>query len=83
MTLQANGSGLGRRLRKEWRHHATPASIPAVAAGLATGLPVVLVGAYFGWLDYGLISLPFPYLPNTPMYHRMALLMACVFAIAA
>jgi hypothetical protein len=77
MTLQANGSGLGRRLRKEWRHHATPASIPAVAAGLATGLPVVLVGAYFGWLDYGLISLLGGWLFRTCLTRRCTTAWLC------
>lgn len=56
------------------------------AAALASGLPL-LVGAFFGRMDYGLISsiggLVFLYLPNTPMSHRMVSLMACGFGLAA
>jgi uncharacterized membrane protein YccC len=56
------------------------------AAALSSGLPL-LVGAYFGHLDYGLISslggLVFLYLPETPMYHRMVVLLACAFAMIA
>lgn len=74
MTQRAHGFALGRRLRAEWQHlsafHATRRrwQMP-VAAALATGLPI-LVGAYFGRLDYGLVSslggLAFLYLPDTP-----------------
>lgn len=57
-----------------------------VAAALASGLPL-LVGAYFGHLEYGLVSslggLIFLYLPNSPLQHRMVLLMACAFGMAA
>ena len=56
------------------------------AAALASGLPL-LVGAYFDHMEYGLISslggLVFLYLPETPMYHRMVLLMASAFAMIA
>lgn len=56
------------------------------AAALASGLPL-LVGAWFGHLDYGLISslggMVFLYLPETPMYHRMVVLLACAFALIA
>ncbi|SNS99823.1 Fusaric acid resistance protein-like [Noviherbaspirillum humi] len=56
------------------------------AAALASGFPL-LVGAYFGRLDYGLISslggMVFLYLPGTPLYHRMILVMACAFGMAA
>lgn len=56
------------------------------AAALASGLPL-LVGAYFDRMDYGLISslggLVFLYLPETPLHHRMVLLMACAFAMIA
>jgi uncharacterized membrane protein YccC len=56
------------------------------AAALASGLPL-LVGAYFDHMDYGLISslggLVFLYLPDTPLHHRMVLLMACAFAMTA
>ncbi|MGV3655779.1 MAG: FUSC family protein [Noviherbaspirillum sp.] len=57
-----------------------------VAAALATGLPL-LVGAYFQRMDYGMVSslggLVFLYLPGTPLYHRMVLLMACSFGMMA
>ncbi|EIL96816.1 FUSC family protein [Rhodanobacter thiooxydans] len=91
MSQTPDGTALGRWLRTEWQHLSTfhPSrrrwQMP-VAAGLATGLPV-LVGVYFGRLDYGLVSslggLAFLYLPDTPMHHRMARLMACAFAISA
>jgi hypothetical protein len=55
-----------------------------LAAALATGLPV-LIGAWFGRLDYGLVSslggLTFLYLPSTPLHHRMIFLMACAFGM--
>ena len=57
-----------------------------LAAALSSGLPL-LVGAWFGHLDYGLISslggMVFLYLPETPMYHRMVVLLACAFALIA
>ncbi|SMQ79874.1 Fusaric acid resistance protein-like [Pseudidiomarina planktonica] len=57
-----------------------------VAAALAIGLPL-LVGVYFGRLDYGLVSslggLVFLYVPETPLYHRMLKLMACAFGMTA
>lgn len=56
------------------------------AAALSSGLPL-LVGASFSHLDYGLISslggMLFLYLPETPMYHRMVVLLACAFALIA
>ncbi|ENO89158.1 FUSC family protein [Thauera linaloolentis] len=56
------------------------------AAALASGLPLV-VGAFFGHLEYGLISslggLVFLYQPNTPLSHRMTWLMACSFGMSA
>lgn len=55
-------------------------------AALASGLPL-LVGAWFGHLDYGLISslggLVFLYTPNTPLGHRMVQLMASAFGMIA
>lgn len=55
-----------------------------LAAALSSGLPL-LVGAWFGHLDYGLISslggLVFLYLFETPMHHRMVALLACAFAM--
>jgi len=56
------------------------------AAALATGLPL-LIGAFFGRMDYGLVSslggLVFLHLPDTPLYHRMVCVMACSFGMAA
>ena len=56
------------------------------AAALSSGLPL-LVGAWFGHMDYGLISslggLVFLYLPETPMHHRMGVMMGCTFAMIA
>lgn len=78
-------------LRTEWQHLTTIQhserlwQMPAAAA-LATGLPL-MVGAWFGRMDYGLIStlggLVFLYTPDTPLYHRMVSLMACAFAMTA
>lgn len=57
-----------------------------LAAGLSSGLPL-MVGAYFGRLDFGLVSalggLVFLYVTATPLAHRMVLLMACAFGLAA
>jgi uncharacterized membrane protein YccC len=56
------------------------------AAALSSGLPVG-VGAYFDHLDFGLVSslggIVFLYLPATPLHHRMVMLMACSFGMAA
>ncbi len=56
------------------------------AAALSSGLPL-LIGVFFGHLDYGLVSslggLVFLYLPETPLHHRLALLMACAFSMVA
>lgn len=78
-------------VRAEWRHLTTfnPSTrrwqMP-FAAALASGLPL-MVGAWFGHLEYGLISsiggLTFLYLPNTPLSHRMVWLMACGFGMSA
>lgn len=78
-------------LRTEWQHLTTVNrsdrqwQMP-FAAALATGLPL-LVGAWFDHLAYGLTSslggLVFLYTPNTPLYHRMVLLMASAFAMTA
>ncbi len=55
-----------------------------LAASLASGLPL-LVGAYFGRMDYGLISslggLVFLYLSETSLSHRMVSLMTCAFGM--
>lgn len=78
-------------LREEFRHLTTIHPSDRLwqmpfAASLASGLPL-LVGAYFGRLDYGLVSslggLVFLYLPPTPLYHRMVSLMASAFALTA
>jgi hypothetical protein len=57
-----------------------------VAAALASGLPL-LIGAWLDRMAYGLVSslggLVMLYLPNTPMSHRMVLLMACAFGLIA
>ena len=58
----------------------------AFAAALATGAPL-LVGAWFGRIQYGLVSaiggVVFLHLPHTPLYHRMVTLMACAFTLSA
>ena len=57
-----------------------------VAAALSSGLPLLL-GAFFGRLDYGLVSsiggLTYLYLPSTPLQHRMVWVMACAFGMTA
>jgi len=78
-------------IRNEW--HQLTAITPSnrrwqmpFAAALASGLPL-MVGAYFGHLDYGLISslggLVFLYQPHTPLSHRMTWLMVCGFGMSA
>lgn len=56
------------------------------AAALASGLPL-LIGAWFGRLDNGLVStlggLVFLYLTGTPLSHRMVSLLACAFGMVA
>ena len=56
------------------------------AAALASGLPL-FIGAWFGRLDYGLVSslggLVFLYTPQTEMAQRMLTLMACAFGMIA
>ena len=56
------------------------------AAGLAAGLPIA-IGAWFGHVEYGLISslggMTFLYTPNTRMTRRMVTLMACGFGMTA
>lgn len=56
------------------------------AAALASGLPL-LIGAWFNHLEYGLVAslggLVFLYLPGTPLQHRMVMVMACAFGMAA
>lgn len=66
----------------------TPSDRPwqmPVAAALAMGLPL-LVGCYFGHMEFGLISslggMVFLNLPDTPLHHRMVQLIACAFALS-
>jgi hypothetical protein len=55
-----------------------------LAAALANGLPL-MVGAWFGHLEYGLVSAlgatTLLHLPPTPMHHRMVLLMTVGFGL--
>lgn len=57
-----------------------------LAAALSAGLPL-MVGAWFGRLDYGLASslggMVFLYVPRTALHHRMVTLMACAFGMSA
>lgn len=78
-------------VRSEWRQFATVNASDRrwqmpFGAALASGLPL-MVGAWFGRLDYGLISslggLVFVYMPRTPLHHRMVWLMACAFGMTA
>ncbi len=52
----------------------------ALGVGIVLGLSV-----FFGKLNYGLIAmigaLSFLYVPNTPLYHRMAVTMCCSFGL--
>jgi hypothetical protein len=68
-----------------WQRSDRPLEHPLFAA-LASGLPVA-VGVWVGHMDWGLVGslggMVFLYTPNTPMSHRMVLLMACAFGIAA
>lgn len=54
----------------------------ALGVGIVLGLSV-----FFGKLNYGLIAmigaLSFLYVPNTPLYHRMAVVMCCSFGIVS
>ncbi|MBR0567478.1 FUSC family protein [Azoarcus sp. L1K30] len=83
--------GLKSRIAEEFRQllAITPSNrlwqMP-FAAALASGLPL-LIGAYFGRMDFGLISslggMVFLYLPGSPLSHRMVWLMACGFGMTA
>ncbi|MDD2545233.1 MAG: FUSC family protein [Burkholderiaceae bacterium] len=57
-----------------------------LAAALASGLPL-LVGAFFGRLDYGLVSslggMVFLYTPHQPLAQRMGVVMACALGMTA
>lgn len=56
------------------------------AAALSSGLPL-LFGAWLGRMDVGLVAslggMAFIYLPNTPMSHRMVVMMSAAFGLAA
>lgn len=57
-----------------------------LAAALSSGLPL-MVGAYFGRMDYGLMStlggMVFLSLPNSSLLHRMMMLLAASFGMVA
>lgn len=57
-----------------------------LAAALSSGLPL-MVGAYFGRMDYGLMSslggMVFLSLPNSSLPHRMMMLLAASFGMVA
>lgn len=57
-----------------------------IGAALASGLPL-LAGAAVGHIEFGLVAslggLVFLYLPDTPLAHRMVMLMACAFGMGA
>jgi uncharacterized membrane protein YccC len=91
MSRSLSWSSLTRLIRAEY-HHLTAINSSdrrwqmPFAAALSSGLPL-LIGAWFGHMDYGLISslggMVFLYLPETPMHHRMGMLMGCTFAMIA
>ena len=89
MPLSSTWNKLMALLRAEWRALTTLQATDRawempVAAALAAGLPL-LVGAWFDRMSWGMVSslggLVFLYLPPTPLYHRMVMLMACSFAL--
>jgi uncharacterized membrane protein YccC len=91
MTPSSRWAELKRLIGEELRHLITFKSSDRrwqmpFAAALASGLPL-LIGAFFGRLDYGLVAsmggLVFLYSPATPLSHRMVTLMACAFAMSA
>ncbi len=57
-----------------------------LAAALASGLPL-FIGLYCGHLNWGLTAslggLVFLYMPNTPLRHRMMILMVCSLGMTA
>jgi len=82
---------LKRTVGEEWSQltHMKPNSRPwemALAASIASGVPL-LVGVAFGRFDFGVISmlggLVFLSLPDTPLRHRMVLIMAVAFGTIA
>ena len=91
MTIWQVWRKLQERIRLEWSHlvavHPSDRrwQMPFCAA-LASGLPL-LIGAYFGHLNFGLVSslggMVFIYSPKTPLSHRMVTLMTCAFGMSA
>jgi uncharacterized membrane protein YccC len=87
----SRGARWTQRLRTELQHllransSDRPWELPLCAA-LASGLPLLL-GAAVGDIGPGLIAslggLVFLYCPNTPLHHRMVMLMACAFGMTA
>jgi uncharacterized membrane protein YccC len=80
-----------RALRSELHHltHVNPSGRPwemPLAAAITSGVPLA-AGAWFGRMDYGLIAslggFVFLSLPDTPMRHRMVLIMAVAFGMIA
>jgi len=82
---------LQQTLRNEWQHMVAFQDSPRrwpmpLAAALASGAPL-LVAAMVGQIEAGLVGslggLVFLYLPETPLQHRMVVLMACGFMMTA
>jgi uncharacterized membrane protein YccC len=91
MTSTSQWAAVKQLLVTEWQHLTTINASDRkwqmpLAAALSTGLPL-LIGAYFDHLQYGLVSslggLVYLYLPNTPLSHRMVVLIACAFGMTA
>lgn len=57
-----------------------------LAAALSSGIPL-FVGAYFGRMDYGLMAslggMVFLSMPNSPLQHRMMMMLAASFGMVA
>ena len=79
------------QLRSDWddliqvKHSDRSWEMP-LAAALASGIPL-FVGAYFGHMEHGLLSslggMVFLSLPNSPLQHRMMMLLAASFGLVA
>lgn len=91
MSDRSSANRLAATVTEEWHHLRTMSASArpwqmALASACATGLPL-LVGAYTDRLSFGLFAslggLCFVYAPNTELYHRMAVLMACAFGMTA
>ena len=79
------------RLRLEWRDltevkRSDRSWHMPFAAALASGIPL-FVGAFFGRMDFGLLAslggMVFLSLPNSPLQHRMMMLLAASFGMVA